>query len=357
MASLTKVLATTTATMLLYDKDLIHLDTPLADPTLLGPQFAQNGKAAITVRNLLLHNAGYPPDPVPGYQEKVFGCPESSHYHPKLSFSCVPKIYNSVLHQTLINPVGQVYIYSDLSMITLAFALGHVVQAHGLVHPTDLLHSCAQGLVGEPAWHCYFEAFVRTKVVNKLGMGLSGFLIPRHQYPTAAPTWNDTIYRHEVLQGVVSDDNAYALGGYAGHAGFWSNALDTYHLTKELMFGDGTYIRRSTVELFTKAYNLTQSSRALGWDTNDYTMNTYRGCNTLSPLTYTHLGYTGTETCNDPTRKLITILLTNRTYPGKTTSSATIKLLRQAFNKNVQEIFDSGHFTPEFKESAFFLKR
>lgn len=351
MASLTKVLATTTTAMLLYDKGVLDLDMRISDEKLLGAHFSQNGKEKITVRNLLLHDSGFPPDPVPGYGAASFGCPETAHYHPKLSFSCIPKIYESVLRQTLQNPVGAVYVYSDLSMITAAFTFGKLIQQHNLVSASDLLPSCASTLSGHAAYHCYFEAFVRTQLVQKLGMARSGFLLDPSRYPMATPTWNDTTYRHELLQGVVSDENAFASGGYAGHAGFWSTTSDTYLLTKALMFGD-SFVRHSTVEMFTKVYNLSQSSRALGWDTNDYTMNTYRGCATLSPKTYTHLGYTGTETCNDPERKLITILLTNRVYPGKTNSMDLIHALRQSFNTAVQQAFDAGLYTVEIQESV-----
>ena len=118
-----------------------------------------------------------------------------------------------------------------------------------------------------------------------------------------------------------------------------SHVPDIMKLMQRLMFApdaptDG-FLNSTTVHYFTKAENLTQSSRALGWDTNDYKMNTERGCANLSPLTYTHTGYTGTELCNDPTRQLITILFTNRVYPNKTANMPEIKLARQAFNDAV----------------------
>lgn len=114
---------------------------------------------------------------------------------------------------------------------------------------------------------------------------------------------------------------------------------DVMKLMQRLMFApeapsDG-FLNATTVKLFTTAYNLTQSSRALGWDTNDYKMNSERGCANLSSLTYTHTGYTGTELCNDPTRKLITILFTNRVYPNKTANMPEIRSARQAFNNAV----------------------
>lgn len=356
MASLTKVLATTTTAMLLYDKGVLDLDMRVADPSLLGEEFANHGKGNITVRNLMLHNAGFPPDPVPGYGDKAFGCPETSHYTPRLSFSCIPKIFKSVLDQPLQNPVGAVYIYSDLSMITAAYAFGKLIKDNKLIGPNDLLPSCSRVLTAQPAYHCYFEAFLRKFVTERLGMGRSGFLLPPDHYAHATPTWNDTTYRHELIQGVVSDENAFASGGYAGHAGFWSTTSDTFLLTKALMFGTDIgqtpFVKQSTVEMFTKVANLTQSSRALGWDTNDYKMNTYRGCASLSPRTYTHTGYTGTETCNDPDRKLITILLTNRVYPGKTNSADLIHQLRQAWNTAVQQTFDAGKFSVEVREQS-----
>lgn len=99
-----------------------------------------------------------------------------------------------------------------------------------------------------------------------------------------------------VMQGQVSDQNAYALGGIAGHAGLFTNVFDVSVLTHRLMYAkdDDDYINSATVQLFTTIKNVTQSSRALGWDTNNYAMNDYRGCGNFSQLTYMHTGYTGT---------------------------------------------------------------
>lgn len=90
----------------------------------------------------------------------------------------------------------------------------------------------------------------------------------------------------------VSDQNAYALGGIAGHAGLFAPLGDVLALGQRLMLAtpqDG-FINSTTVKLFTTMYNQTQSSRALGWDTNDYKMNDYRGCGNLSSTTFTHTG-------------------------------------------------------------------
>ena len=91
--SLTKVVGTTSAAALLYQRGLLDLDTPIADASLLGAAFAAQGKASITSRNLLLHNSGFPPDPVPNYWAPGFGCPATAQWHPEQTFDCVKQIF------------------------------------------------------------------------------------------------------------------------------------------------------------------------------------------------------------------------------------------------------------------------
>lgn len=139
----------------------------------------------------------------------------------------------------------------------------------------------------------------------------------------------------------MSDGNSYSNGGICGHAGLFSCAPDMLKLLQALMTATtsgGVLVNATTVHTFTTAYNLTQSSRALGWDTNNYKMNTYRGCGNFSSVTYTHTGYTGTQVCNDPTRQLMTVLLTNRVYPNKTGEMHAIEIARQNFNNAVLKV-------------------
>ena len=202
------------------------------------------------------------------------------------------------------------------------------------------------------------QAYVRKHVFEKLNLTTTTFLPPRDTWANCVPTWNDTTpdapgpgYRNRVIQGQVSDQNAYALGGIAGHAGLFSTAGDIAALTHRILFAQDadSFINKTTATLFTKVssssllllllpffsrhytppppfllllllpsllivpstwlrtfvcvcvsvsvcvcmvqvHNLTQSSRALGWDTNDYKMNSYRGCANLSSTTFTHTG-------------------------------------------------------------------
>jgi len=341
MASCSKVTATLSAVGQFYQRGELSLQTKVA--TILGPKFAQNGKAGISVLNCLLHNAGFPPDPNPNYWDPTFGCPETKKVHPLENFSCQEKIYQAVLAQTLINPIGSVYIYSDLSFITLMYVVGSLAKSLNYVTRADLIPGCDQG--GSGALQCYFEAYVRKHVFDKLKLKDTSYLPPRSEWQFAAPTENDTTYLHRVIQGQVSDGNAYALGGIAGHAGLFSNAIDLFQIMQLWLFAkadEKVFLNKTTTQYFMKEYNHSQSSRAIGWNTNDPTVFDYGwdlSCGSLSARTFMHLGYTGTELCADPTRNLITILLTNRVYP----SAANTKIgnVRRLFNTAVQKIFDS----------------
>jgi CubicO group peptidase (beta-lactamase class C family) len=115
----------------------------------------------------------------------------------------------------------------------------------------------------------------------------------------------------------VSDGNAYALGGIAGHAGLFSNAPDLWKLMTRWMWApaNDSWLNRTTAELWVKEYNHSQSSRALGWNTNDPNAPDQGwglSCGRLSAKTFMHIGYTGTEMCGDPVNGVVTILLTNR---------------------------------------------
>jgi hypothetical protein len=317
---------------------------------------------------LLLHNAGFPPDPVPDFWDPAFGCPEAAHSPPAETFSCSARAFtDGILGMELLNPVGAKYVYSDLSMITMMYVVGRVVHDHGLVPPGSLLPHCMAGGVAATApgtaaaaaaafepWQaqCYYEAFVRTAVFAPVGITRGGFLPAPAQWPAVAPACVGTAYRACPMQGTVSDGNSYALGGVAGHAGVFATAAELGGLARALLFAPpaaagprpgGLQVNATTVGLFTKMHNRTQSSRALGWDTNDYAANHYRGCGNLSSLSFTHTGYTGTEICADPERGLITVLLTNRCFPDDSgASKSAIHAARQGFNNAVKDAVDSA---------------
>jgi CubicO group peptidase (beta-lactamase class C family) len=309
LASLTKVVSTTSVVALLYQNGYFNLDTKVAD--ILGDDFKNGGKDNITVLNCLLHNAGFAPDPVPWYWDPAFGCPNTAHEYPEEDFSCLNSmIYSSFMAETLVTPPGEAYVYSDLSFITLQMVVGTVVLENDLVSKADMaqclsLQSGVQTLrAGAPPMPqqivCAYEAFVRTQVFHRPAdtlttssdkwMPTTGFLPVEAVWSACAPTLNDTgsgSYTHKRLQGQVADGDCYAMGGIAGHAGVFSTAgdvgklaqywlahaestADTAHPVQAGSVESGVlpFLNATTVQLFSTAYNLTQSSRALGWSTN-----------------------------------------------------------------------------------------
>jgi CubicO group peptidase (beta-lactamase class C family) len=133
-----------------------------------------------------------------------------------------------------------------------------------------------------------------------------------------APTETDDYWRMKTLQGEVHDETSAMLNGVAGHAGLFSTAEDIAKLMSILMnegkLGQEQFIKRSTVELFTKRYS-EESTRALGWDTKSDSGSS-AGIY-FSKNSFGHTGYTGTSIWADPERNLFVVYLTNRVYPTR----------------------------------------
>ena len=180
-----------------------------------------------------------------------------------------------------------------------------------------------------------------------------GFRPPSSLRTHCAPTWNDTStgfpgecvrpFRERVIQGEVSDGNAYASGGISGHAGVFATAGDVMRLVLMILYPSNATVLGIDAEVarrFTTVHDVNMSSRALGWDTNNYVANTYRGCGNLSSETFTHTGYTGTQICADPIHSLATVLFTNRVYPNADEESETkIHAYRKEFNNAALKVF------------------
>lgn len=348
MASCSKIFGATTAIAFLFQENRINLNAKISD--FLGSAFNAQGKENITVTNCLVHDAGYPPDPVPNYYDPSFGCPQTlTGKQPVEDFSCQQKIYDSLLNQVLQYPTGTQMIYSDLSFITLMNVVGSVVKTQQLVSDSELLPECVQNPSSNATFQCYYEAYLRLSVFPRMGLLNTFYRPPQYLWHLAAPAENYTAgpYFYGTFQGQVSDQNAYAMGGVAGHAGIFTNAVDAIQYARNWMYNDPSNpspLMPATQKLFQTDYQPNFSSRALGFDTcnpnvDDECWNF--SCGTLSASTFMHIGYTGTEVCMDPQRQIFTILLTNRVYPDETHSASSIHTLRYNFNTQVQKIYDS----------------
>lgn len=278
LASLTKVTGTTTAAMILVDEGKLDLDAPI---TRYLPEFAvDSAKRSITVRNLLLHNAGF----------RAFA-PFYKTWQGRQQY------LEAIASLPLEYPTGTRMVYSDFSMITLALAV--------------------ERLVGEG-----IDQFLQERVFGPLGMRDTHYNPDPALLPRIAPTEIDTVFRKQHVHGVVHDENAFAIGGVSGHAGLFSSARDLATFGQMLLNGGyyngRRYIAPQTVAMFTKRQG--EGSRGLGWDTPS--ANSSAG-DYFSPTSFGHTGFTGTSIWLDPEKDLLIVLLTNRVNPTRANQKVT----------------------------------
>ena len=285
LASVTKVVATTSMAMLLHERGLLDLDA-LAAVTL--PEFPQ---PAITIRQLLSHSSG-----LPAYI-KLFET--SRNRNDLFAAACnTPLAYNPGTHAE----------YSDIGFILLG----------------EILERLAQ----EP-----IDVFTRREVFAPLSMTQTGFNPLPNLKETIPPTEDDRTFRHRIIQGEVNDENASLMGGIAGHAGLFASATDVARFAECMLRGGPPIFKPETVSLFTQRQpSPPGTSRALGWDTPSHPSSSGHH---FSPHSFGHLGYTGTSLWMDPDRRLSVTLLTNRTWPDR--SSQAIKRIRPLVHDAIVE--------------------
>ena len=287
LASVTKVLATTSMAMLLYQNGALALDLPLVK---ILPRFAEGegARSQVTLRMLLAHASG-----LPGYA-RLF---EEVEGRDALLTAC--------LHLPLEATPGSHAEYSDPGFILLGEAL-QVIAGEGLA------------------------SFCAREVFTPLAMSSTRFLPPSDWRAFVAPSEEDLTFRRRVIQGEVQDENCFVLGGVSGHAGLFSNALDPL-LFAQRLFEDEHIFSQETVQLFTTRAEMPPgSSRGLGWDTPSQPSSSGRF---FSRHSAGHLGYAGTSLWIDFQRKLAIVLLTNRTWPRR--QSQAIREARPAFHDAV----------------------
>ena len=278
LASLTKVVATTTAAMVLYDRGKLKLDAPVSRYL---PEFRGGDKDRVTVRDLLTHRSGLPA-----------GRSLSSAHNAR-------EARRLILATPLDAPPGAREEYSDVG----ADVLGFVVEA-----------IAAERL----------DQFVTRTVYRRLGLQNTLFLPGRDRRASAAPTENYPP-RGYPLRGEVHDETAYALGGVAGHAGLFATASDLA-VFAQMMLNGGTYngvriVSDTTVARFTAR---TTGWRALGWET----CAGGASCGFhLGPRSYGHTGYTGTSLWIDPDQQVFVIVLTNWVHAAPSARVAPIAVL------------------------------
>jgi CubicO group peptidase (beta-lactamase class C family) len=290
LASLTKVVATTTAAMILEEEGRLDLDRPVRDYL---PELDAPDKATITVRRILAHSGGF-----------IAGAPLWREARGKTEF------LSRINARPLAYAPGDSTIYSDWDLILT-------------------------GMIVERITGQRLDEFLQQRVWGPLGMRDTGFnplaseplhdqlectAALRADHPLLAhiaATEIDTVYRRRPIHGIVHDENACALGGVAGHAGLFSSARDlavfAFMMLNEGEYGGVRILRPATIARWT-ARQEPRSSRALGWDTPAPRSSAGRY---FAPRSFGHTGFTGTSIWIDPERNLFVVLLTNRVNPTR----------------------------------------
>jgi serine-type D-Ala-D-Ala carboxypeptidase len=295
LASVTKVVATTSAAMLFYERGLIDLDAPLVG---IVPEFisTDSRRHEVSLRMLLAHSSG-----LPAYEKLFLKARDRA----------------SLLHLAFTTPIvaepGSAAVYSDIGFILLGVAL--------------------ERLADEP-----LERFCQREIFDPLGMTNTSFNPPKELRAEIAPSADDQTFRHRIIQGEVQDENASVLGGVAGHAGVFSTSTDLARFANAMLCGGGPILREETVRLFTRRELLPEgTSRALGWDTPSAPSQSGKY---FGPESFGHLGYTGCSLWIDPQRRISITLLTNRTWPD--CSEQGIKIVRPQFHDAIIESLEKS---------------
>jgi|SRR6266498_3376406 len=280
MASVSK-LFTSVAVMQLVEEGKVDVEKPAA--TYL-PEFGVNGKDVITVRQLLTHTSGL-----------VSWLPLWSAYPD------IPSRIKAVMDVVPHNPPGTVYEYSDLNLITLGVMV--------------------ERLTGKT-----LDKVVAERITGPLGMVDTGYNPPASKLDRIAATEYEAAPPRGMVRGSVHDENAWSLGGVAGHAGVFSTAGDMAILAQTILNG-GTYkghriLRPRTVTAMLDNYNenFPGNDHGLGFELNQMW---YMG-GLAGPHTAGHTGYTGTDIVIDPASRSFAILLTNRVHPSRNWGSINI---------------------------------
>ncbi len=324
LASLTKVMATTTAILCLVDEGRLALDDPVSKTL---PPFAERGKEAVTLRHLLTHSSGLKPwrgfhEPLLAKEaktgERLIATPQGREW-----------IIERVVRSALVHEPGAAAVYGDLDFI----ALGAVVEA---VTSQTLDGYCAQRIFSPLGLRdtCFLP--LPSDGVTDPSESLRTHPLRRRIAATENCPW-----RGRILWGEVHDPNAWAMGGVAGHAGLFSTADDVMQFSQtwvDVWHGRSTALPRDRVREFSERQQLPEGSDwALGWDTPSPTASS--SGRYFSVQSVGHLGFTGTSVWIDLDREAVVVMLTNRVHQVAKRSRFG---LRPTIHDHILEAFSAG---------------
>lgn len=279
LASLTKVIATTTAVMQLWERGQIGLDDPVVQYL---PECSGGGKDAVTIRQCLTHTAGF--RPFYRLWEECESSEEARHFIETCALEAAP---------------GTRYAYSDVGFVMLGWLVERV---------------SGQTL----------DEYCEENIFRPLGMTNTLFRPPEALRALCAATEFDRALRHEMIQGQVHDENAHFLGGVAGHAGLFATVDDLARFCLMLLRGGelsgARVLRPETIAEMTRQQIAMPDSdgdlwrRGLGWWLNSPGACESTGGARFSAAMFGHTGFTGPAIEIDPERQVFAVLLANRVH-------------------------------------------
>jgi beta-N-acetylhexosaminidase len=274
LASVTKVVSTTSAAMLLYDRGLLDLNWKVQD---ILTDFLGKEKGLVTVKHLLTHTAGLPA------WKKYY-----------LNFKGQENILQQIYKEELVYTPGTLTMYSDLGMI--------------------LTQKIIEVITQKP-----LNVFNHNELYKPLGMDRT-FYNPEKSFLTEIVPTEKSDFHKRVIRGFVHDENTFAMGGVSGHAGLFSTSEDLATFC-QMMLNKGLYnfekvLSEETINYFTKRDGIIEgSTRAIGWDTRSEEKSS--SGHFMSMQAFGHTGFTGTSLLMDPENEVFVVLLTNRVHPTR----------------------------------------
>ena len=326
LASVTKVAGTLQAVMFLKDQGRLNLDAKVA---FYLPELARTNKRDMTVRDVLLHQAGLKPG-IPTWERTV------------TDGTLKPTYYSSQRSADFPNEVapGEYSIKAaDDSVWAWTMRSGLLPKVRGKypVEYSDLsfiiMKRLSEKILGQP-----LAEFLPKEFYKPLGLGSMTYN-PLTRFPKSciAPTEKDTYYRREQIQGTVHDQTAALVGGVGGHAGLFATANDLAVLMQMNLqngrYGGNTYFQNSVVNEFSRPQVL-GNKRGLGWDRGDPTKSEGPTSRLAPASTFGHTGFTGTCVWLDPDNQILYVFLSNRVYPD----AGNIKLRTYNIRTRIQEV-------------------
>lgn len=298
LASITKVMGTSTAAMKLIDEGKLSLDDKVSKYI---EEYSEDKKADVTIRDLLLHQSGLPP-----FRVYVDSLKEKK------------EILQAIRNEELTYETGTDYVYSDLGMILLAEIIQQISETS-------------------------IDRYLRNEFYYPMGM-FSAYYNPRKNarwlVRRIPPTEIDTVYDRGLVKAEVHDERAWYLEGVAGHAGLFASVTDiakySLMLLKEGVYAGKRYLSSEIIRAFTSEQS-DISGRGFGFDRKSG--NGFSTAGQLSSRdTFGHLGFTGTSFWIDREKSMAVIILTNRTYPHRSYGSRISRIREAVADKAFESV-------------------